>query len=153
MSTPAPSHGDAMTAALLQISGHAERLAALDQREADHYQQIADQLAALARQLDEVIGRATDMDATITRHAAIVSSLSGLDEQIAALTSRLTSVIPASSENPDEAIDRPYQPAPAPQWWKLSEHDRAQAIAQLQAWVGDIYQPGYGHLASLLGDC
>ena len=51
MTTPAPP-ADAVTAALLQITQHAERLAVLDQREAAHYRQITERLTELARQAE-----------------------------------------------------------------------------------------------------
>ena len=47
---------DTLTAALLQITQHAERLAALDEREAAHHQQVDGRLTALAQQLAETTG-------------------------------------------------------------------------------------------------
>ena len=46
-----PEPGDAMTAVLLQLADHADRLARLDSREAGHHQQAAGQLAELAELL------------------------------------------------------------------------------------------------------
>ena len=86
---------DALTAALLQITQHAEHLAALDEREAAHHQQVAARLAALAQQLAESAGAVTEVQATISRQAAILGSLDGLDQQVAALTAKLTDLVPA----------------------------------------------------------
>ena len=46
--TGRPEPGDAMTAVLLQLADHADRLARLDEREAGHHQQATGQLAELA---------------------------------------------------------------------------------------------------------
>ena len=52
---------DALTAALLQITQHAERLAALDERETTHHQQIADRLTELAQQLADTTDTVADI--------------------------------------------------------------------------------------------
>ena len=64
-----------------------------------------------------------------------------LREHEAALT-RLTETTPDG-----------YRPDPAPAWWKLAAADRQEPIARLQAWLEQVYQPGYGHLAATLGPC
>ena len=46
-----------------------------------------------------------------------------------------------------------YHPSPPPSWWKLAAADRAEPIARLQAWVEQVYRPGYGHLAATLAPC
>ena len=46
-----------------------------------------------------------------------------------------------------------YHPDPAPAWWKLAAADRQEPIARLQAWVEQVYRPGYGHLAATFGPC
>ena len=38
-------------------------------------------------------------------------------------------------------------------WWKLAAADRQEPIARLQAWVEQVYRPGYGHLAATLAPC
>ena len=143
---------DALTAALLQITQHAERLAALDEREAAHHQQIAGRLTALAQQLAETTGAVTEVQATIGRQAAILGSLDGLDQQVAALTAKLTDLVPARAPRED-GDDDSYQPAPTARWWKLTGDEREQALARLRAWVEQIYRPGFGHLAAALGPC
>ena len=52
----------------------------------------------------------------------------------------------------DDGPDR-YRPSPPPPWWKLAAADRQEPIARLRAWVEQVYQPGYGHLAVTLGPC
>jgi len=71
---------DALTAALLQITQHAERLAALDEREAIHYQQTANRLAELSRELADTTDTVTDIQATTARQTPIIDSLDGLDQ-------------------------------------------------------------------------
>ena len=57
-----PDTGDAMTAALLQLADHADRLARLDEREAGHHQQAAGQLAELAELLATLSGPSAGAD-------------------------------------------------------------------------------------------
>jgi hypothetical protein len=143
---------DALTAALLQITQHAERLAALDEREATHYQQTADRLAELSRELADTTDAVTDIQATIARQTPIIDSLDGLDQQVALLTKRLTDLIPSHGDG-ENGKDGSYQPAPTARWWKLTGDERDQALARLRAWVEQIYRPGFGHLAAALGPC
>ena len=49
--------------------------------------------------------------------------------------------------------DGRYQPAPAPQWWRLTGDERDQVLVRLRWWVGVVFRPGYGHLATQLADC
>jgi hypothetical protein len=152
MSASGQEARDALTAALLQITQHAERLAALDEREATHYQQVAKRLAELSRQLADTIETVTDIQATTARQTPIIDSLDGLDRQVAQLTKRLTDLAP-SRDDGDHGKDGSYQPAPTARWWKLTGDERDQALARLRAWVEQIYRPGFGHLAAALGPC
>ena len=141
-----------MTAALLQITRHAERLAVLDEREAAHYREIIARLAELAGLLSETSGRVEDMHATADRQAALLDSLDGLDQQVAALASRLTE-IPSARNGSNDQDGKPYRPSPTPPWWKLNGNEEQEAIARLRAWVEQVYRPGYGHVAAALGPC
>jgi hypothetical protein len=141
---------DALTAMLLQITQHAERLAVLDERETTHHQQIADRLTELVQQLADTTDAVTGMQATTDRQAAILDSLDGLDQQVAALAAKLTHLVPAYEE---DGGDDSYQPAPTARWWKLTGGEREQAVTRLRAWVEQIYRPGFGHLAAALGPC
>jgi len=82
----------------------------------------------------------------IAQHA---ERLALLDQHVADLTARLTALIGARNSDRDEG----YRPVPAPQWWKLGEPEREEALARLRAWVDQIYRPSYGHLAAALGPC
>ncbi len=64
---------------LPQITQHAERLALLDDREAQHYQQIAERLREIATQLSDMSTRVHTATGTITDQAAVLASLDGLD--------------------------------------------------------------------------
>jgi hypothetical protein len=151
MSVPADGHGDAVVAALLQITQHAERLAVLDEREAAHYQETIARLTELGRLLTETTGGVDDVRATAARQSAILDSLDGLDQQVAALTSRLTDIAPA--DNTADQDGKRYRPSPAPLWWKLTGEEQQEAIGRLRAWVEQVYRPGYGHLAATLAPC
>jgi len=132
---------DALPAALLQLSDHAARLRELDQRETDHAAEAADRIAALTE-------LANGMKHTLDDQEEILAALKDLDARVLSMSAR-------SSDNASDGddIERGYQPAPAPRFWKLDGPAREQAIARLRAWVEHVYQPGYGHLAASLGGC
>jgi len=152
VSAPGQESWDALTAALLQITQHAERLAALDEREATHHQQIAERLAELSRHLTDTTETVTGIQATIAGQTPIIDSLEGLDQQVALLAKRLIDLAPSRSDG-DHETDGSYQPAPTARWWKLTSDERDQALARLRAWVEQIYRPSFGHLAAALGPC
>jgi hypothetical protein len=151
MSRPSHEPADAFTAVLLQITQQAERVAALDEREAAHYRDLADRLAELARQEQATNENLSKIQATAARQAAILGALDGLDREVAMLASRIADL--ASSRAGDESEEDKYQPVPVPRWWKLSGSAREDALARLRAWVQQVYRPGYGHLAATLGPC
>lgn len=136
MSTPP---GEALTAALIQIAGHAERIAALDSREQQHYEHLTTRLRDLAQQ-------AARAAAGTDGQQAVTASLDALDREVAALSTRLTDL----TSNDDE---HGYQPVPAPRWWNLAGPEREAAVSRLHAWVDQVYRPCYGQLAALLPRC
>jgi len=144
--------GDPLTGALVELMAQAERVAALDEREAGHYRETAERLRELASHAGQMSARLDDAAAALGRHGAILDSLDGLDEQVAAITARLTELAAASSAS-GEKHSKGYRPIPAPRWWQLAGEERAQAIGRLHAWVEQIYVPGYGHLSALLSPC
>jgi len=129
---------ETLTAALIQISGHAERIAALDSR----YQQLADTLSAVA---DQVGTAATHTGGA--GQAGVLASLDDLERQVNAMASRL-----AAGEK-EQMGGGHYQPVPPPRWWKLNHREREEALDRLRAWVSHIYRPSYGQVAALLPDC
>ena len=140
---------DALTAALLQITQHAERLAAVDERETAHHQRVTERLTELAHQLAETTDRVSGIQATADRQTAILGTLDGLDQQVTAFAAKLTDLAPTRDHEKDDS----YQPTPTARWWKLTGDERDQALARLRAWIEQIYRPGFGHLAAALGPC
>jgi len=123
---PVPDDAEeVLSAALIQISGHAERISKLDSREDDHYRDISSGLAATRGRLDEI------------------------DHVLAAVITQLTD---HTANDQDDQRSR-YQPIPASRWWKLAGADRQAAIDRLRAWVEQIYRPGYGRPAAALPPC
>jgi hypothetical protein len=96
----------------------------------DPFTALVDQLAACHEQL-------TRLDHREAGH------YTALTTQLTALTAR-----PAHDGDPGG-----YQPGDPPPWWKLPADARQEPIARLRAWVEQVYQPGYGHLAAALGPC
>lgn len=140
------SHADqpdqALTAALIQISGHAERIAALDSR----YQQLADALSSVAA---EVAATAADQD----RQADVLASLDGLERQVASLTTSLADLDAGEDDEICGSGAEGYRPVPPPRWWKITGSQREDAVERLRAWVNQVYRASYGQLAALLPPC
>jgi hypothetical protein len=149
VSTPEPGHASTVTAVLLQITAHAERLAALDQREADRGKALTGQLGKLAAQLAETRERLSAVEASSARQAAVIDALDGLDQHVAELAGRVAQLARHAGVNERDG----YQPVPAPRWWALEGAERQEALARLRAWVEQVYRPGYGHLSAALGGC
>ncbi len=143
--------GDGLAAALIQISGHAERIAGLDAREAGHYRQIAERLRDLAAEAASATTRIDDIGGTLTRQAAILDALDGLDGQVAAIARQLADL--AADDEAGEQDAASYRPVPAPRWWKLTPAECDAALDRLRAWVGQIYRPSYGKFAAALPPC
>jgi hypothetical protein len=136
---------ETLTAALIQISGHAERIASLDGR----YQQLADTLSTVANQAATA---AASAGGTTTGQAGVLASLDALEQQVSALTRRLATLAAADHED-DAGEGRRYQPVPSPRWWKITGPERETSLDRLRAWVSHIYRPSYGQLAALLPSC
>jgi hypothetical protein len=91
--------------------------------------------------------------------AALLDQLAAHAEKISHLGTRVDALAElAASLSPEDGNGGPraghaYAPAPPRRWWKLSGADRDQAIAALRAWVEQVYLPGYGKLAAILGPC
>ena len=134
---------DATTAALLQLSAHAERLAVLDERETSHFRAVSDRLNELATLIAGIGG-------TLRDQAAILAGLEHTGEQAAALAARLTGILPDSDSDRGAGL---YVPSPVPPWWKLAGDARQDALDKLRAWVEQVYRPGYGQLAATLAPC
>jgi hypothetical protein len=132
---------DPLTAALDQLAAHHEHIAQLDTREAAHF-------AAIGGQLTRLIGMVTTMSGTLADDTAAMARLEALDRQVTELAGRL----PGSRAGGADGADG-YQPRPAPAWWKLTPAERRPPVAELRAWVEQVYRPGYGHLAATLGPC
>ena len=145
---------EGLAAALIQISGHAERIAGLDAREAGHHQQIAERLRELATQAATAGARIDGIGGALTRQAAIIDALDGLDTQVAALARQLADLADLAAHDEDDEQDAPsYRPVPPPRWWKLTTAERDIALDRLRAWVDQIYRPSYGKLAAALPPC
>ena len=135
---------DGFDAALRQLADHGERLALLDQREAEHFRAIGERLAELGTLV-------AGLGSAVRDQAAVLTGLQGLDEQVAALAARLAAILPDAGDGDGEVGF--YRPSPAPRWWKLHGPGREQALNKLAGWVGEVYRPGYGQLAAALGPC
>ncbi len=136
----AAAEPEGLAHALVELSRQAERVAALDAREAEHFRQIVERLGQLQTALTAVEG-------ALEGQRAALEILGGLSERVTLLAAKLTEIVPD-----EDGEAKVYRPGPAPRWWKLSGEDRDEAVAQLRAWVDQIYRPMYGHLA-VLGPC
>jgi hypothetical protein len=136
---------DALAAALLQLADHGERVAELSDRSRD----FDAQLSVLVREVERTRSRLDAITEILGHHAAAVTAIDGIDRQVTQIAIRLSSLpVPSDDSGPEH-----YEPAPAPRWWRLSDAEREAAVARLRAWVEQVYQPGYGHLAATLPTC
>jgi hypothetical protein len=129
---------DPVTAVLDQLAACHEYISQLDAREASHFAAFSGQLAQLA-------GMITTVGRTLADSTAAMARVEALDRQVTDLADRLA--------GPGDDGDGGYQPDPAPAWWKLTAAERRPPLAELRAWVEQVYRPGYGHLAATLGPC
>ena len=72
---------------------------------------------------------------------------------LAQLTAHHEQITQLDGTAPADKSPGRYRPGPAPTWWKLADAERQEPIARLQAWIEQVYRPGYGHLAATLGPC
>ena len=128
---------DPITAALDQLAAHREHITTLDTREASHYAEVNGQLAQLASMIS-ALGRG------LVDNTAALARVDALDRQVSDLITRTGYDLGDASG---------YQPGPAPAWWKLTPAERQSPLTELQAWVEQVYRPGYGHLAAALRPC
>jgi hypothetical protein len=128
---------DPLTAVLNQLAEHTEQIVRLDTREADHF-------TAITGRLTELTDLITGIGQSLQNDTPALTRLEALDRQVTDLAAQLTGA---------DAHPGDYHPDPAPTWWKLAPADRQEPIARLRAWIEQVYQPGYGHLAATLGPC
>jgi hypothetical protein len=115
-------------------------LRALDQREAKHYSDLADTLAALRKRLG-------DVQESVQGQAEVIGGLKGLDKAVADLAGVVTALVP-----PDGPPNL-YKPVNTVRWPELGERQREDALDRLREWVDHIYRPNYGRLAGKLAAC
>jgi hypothetical protein len=129
---------DALTAVLLQLSDLTGQLSGLDHREAADIRDLTGKITGLAAQASSIKAAAADQAETL-------SAIKDLDQRLDDLAAQI-------ADRSDDADDV-YQPSPSRRWWKLQGEAREASIANLRAWVEQVYLPGYGHLAAGLGEC
>lgn len=86
------SEPDALAAALLRLSEHADHLARLEERETRHAAEAADRITALTTLADA-------MRHTLDDQAEVLAGLKDLDDQVASLAARIDDVAPADDSS------------------------------------------------------
>ena len=125
---------DPITAALQELASQHDQLTQLDARETSHF-------TTLSERLTELTDLVTGIGHTLEGDTAVLTRFEALNRQVADLAAQLGS-------DPGG-----HRPGPAPAWWKLAAAERQESIARLQAWMEQVYRPGYGHLAATIGPC
>ena len=128
MTTP---NDGGLTAALLQITAHAERLGQLEAS-------VTANLAECQMATGGLVGAITDLRSLVEEQGRLLDAVDELVKTI---------VPPDGDDGPG------YKPRPPVHWWKLTDDDRQKVVDRLAAWVEQVYRPWYGHLAALLGAC
>jgi hypothetical protein len=106
------------------------------------------QLTDTAEKLADLERLVRALGADIRQQAERTARLQALEEAFAALTARVSEVLPDEQGSP-----RVYAPRPAPRWWNLSGQAREAEIGRLHGFVEQVYRPGFGHLAARLRPC
>jgi hypothetical protein len=120
-----------LTAALLTLTLHAERLGQLETSVAAGLQQCE----IATEGLMDAVG---DLRTLVQQQGQLIDDLSRL----------VATLVPADDD------DSPgYKPRPPVHWWKIAGDERRKAVDHLAAWVEQVYRPHYGHLATGLGTC
>jgi hypothetical protein len=112
---------------------------------------VLDVLAAHADQLSRLDGQVSSMTEAAERVREFAALAQLLDQRITALGLRLDQLGAAGRDGAGDW--GPYAPVPSRRWWKLQGRDREKAVTALRAWVEQVYRPGYGQIASTLGQC
>ena len=126
-----PPDDGGLTAALLQITAHAERLGKLEAA-------VTANLAECQMTTGGLAGAITDLRSLVEEQGRLLDAVDELVKTIAP---------------PDGDGGPGYKPRPPVQWWKLSDAELRKAVDRLAAWVEQVYRPWYGHLAGMLGAC
>ncbi|MHB1873915.1 MAG: hypothetical protein ACYCPF_03530 [Streptosporangiaceae bacterium] len=135
-----------LTAVLLQISELAQQVAALDRRQDAAARDLGERLDALAT----ITG---DLAALRGEHAQAVTAIADLDRRITDLAGGSAGTAGATADADAGGEGAGYRPVPAPPLWKPDDPGLEEAVTRLRAWVGQVYRPGYGHLAAALPAC
>ena len=130
---------DPLSAATGQLAACRAAIAAVDAREAAHYDELSAQIARLA-------GLAATISRALAEGSAASERLDDLDRRVDALTRQLAQ--PHGHDDPG----RRGRPPPRPGTANPPHGDPADPVAGLRDWVERVYRPGYGHLA-VLGPC
>ncbi len=131
---------DALAAVLIQLADHEDRINSARDTWAP--------VSSLAGQLDAAEQRMEAITEILGHHATAITSIDGIDRRTAAIAAQLGELAAGSDDG-----SHGYRPLLAPRWRRLAGEDREAVIARLRAWVEQIYQPSYGHLAAALPTC
>jgi hypothetical protein len=129
------------------LATQAERLERVDNREADHFRELAQRLSDLGTTLSGVQG-------TVTGQSETLRSLTGMNEKVDELEQIVRRLLPKEKQP-----TKGYQPRPTIRWWQLrgnaeAADDRAAYTARLRYWAEElVFIPGYGYLAAMLPSC
>src|SRR5258708_2699903 len=121
-------------AAILQGARNAADINVL----AERLEEVKTRLGQLGTVLEGVQGRVSDQ-------AVILQSADGLAETVDELIRRFNAMFP-----PGDPSTGFYTPIQTPRFWLLDGEEKAQAVARLRAWVGQVDQPVFGHVAQRL---
>src|SRR5260370_30697408 len=108
---------------------------------AERLEEVKTRLGQLGTVLDGVQGRVSDQ-------AVILQSADGLAETVDELIRRFNAMFP-----PGDPSTGFYTPIQTPRFWRLDGEEKASAVARLRAWVEQVYQPVFGHVARSLPGC
>lgn len=104
--------------------------------------------AQMQADLDEVKAQLAALQAIVDGQAVNVGRITNIQEALDELTIRFNAVIP-----PDDPDAEFYAVQPNALFWRLRGEERAEVIADLREWVGEVYSENFGYVSAKLPDC
>lgn len=102
----------------------------------------------LEAELAEVKAQLANLQAIVDDQAVPVGKITNIQDSLDELANRINAVLP-----PDDPDAEFYAVQPSALFWRLRGEERAEVIADLREWVGEVYRENFGYVSAKLPDC
>lgn len=142
---------DALMAAMLKLTDLAAQVERVEQTARQRSEELA---AACAQALAQAAAVRQEAGTLGGRTDGIERKLAELGALLSRMSSRTAQANGARRGGAaGEEEEEPYTVNQAPPWWEPGHDRTAGTTARLRDWVEEIYRPGFGYLAAMLGEC